>query len=687
MPIVVYRYGIASPHENADLVYDQLRLAHEYRRNLVLIERGRRHAERQVRSSFSAELQAAEQAVRVADAACEAIASGIRAVRKQDRKRSETGAQKLALAQARDNVRSAKKSLYEIRARFAPQCPDCRKAKSETMPCPHATPEGRELRNALDVVDETATALWRNAREYCGVYWGTYLLVERAHNASRAMPLYADDGVSPNDPKLPGAWDGSGSIGVQIQSSDPLSTNGAIACTDTRLQIKESPYPEEWLATANLEARPPRRPDSIVGTGRGRRPPGTVPGKKGEPDTFNPLAKRVLKRARRHGQLQMRIGSNGREPVWGIWRLDYHRPLPKGANITWATAHRRAIGPHFEWSLCVTVDVPQVDDGEAAVDERPSVAIDVGWRQIGDELRVAAWHDSEGRSGEFRLTAADIRALRAYEAIRVQRDMSQDLCRMRLKQWIDAVPNAPEWMREASKTMSSWRQPRRLVRFLQRWNAERPTRGPAEEIAYCDLEAWTASDRARWAEESHRRIWGLRRRKWRYQNFAAWLATTYSTIVMEKFDLRVVAVRRDDKVVGAQPENETARSNRQMASISELSAVICNAVRVRRSQVVAVNAVDSTSTCPACGLVADRHPEDGVVLVCDCGHHWDQDVQGSAPILLGRWIEHPGDAKILAGARKEKPAKKSDRWGRARRMGDAKKARIEAARKAVANGA
>ena len=67
---------------------------------------------------------------------------------------------------------------------------------------------------ALDLIAKRAGSLQRNARAHCGVYWGTYLLVEAAHDASREMPLY--DGVEPNDPRF-SKWNGEGRIGVQVQ--------------------------------------------------------------------------------------------------------------------------------------------------------------------------------------------------------------------------------------------------------------------------------------------------------------------------------------------------------------------------------------------------------------------------------------------------------------------------------------
>ncbi len=55
--ILVYRYGIAAPHEGADLVEAQLRAAHEYHCALARIER-QAESDDEVRSNIPPELVA-----------------------------------------------------------------------------------------------------------------------------------------------------------------------------------------------------------------------------------------------------------------------------------------------------------------------------------------------------------------------------------------------------------------------------------------------------------------------------------------------------------------------------------------------------------------------------------------------------------------------------------------------------
>jgi hypothetical protein len=764
MSILVYRYGLAAPHEAFELVEAQLRAAHEYRCALVRIERDRRAEEREARQSSSAELVAAEAQVRAIDTSCAKLAGEISAARKLARKRVETEEMRSALAAEREKLHVAKGLLFALRERQRAQCFDCRKAKSEIVPCEHAHPEGRTLRLSLDAVDLRAREKIREAYNASPAYWGTKLVVDKAMGASRAAPLYEKDGLTPHDPPFP-RWDGGGCVAVQFQGGTPVEN--VFRSDNDRICIAEPPWPEEWLAklapVAKSDVRPDAAPDAksdaapdakysdgtpgVESAARSDDAPDAKSDSDGTPGAesavattvssdpspyraqgsdFDPAdpkpqpsarrqvgqrpdgttapvarpdgtpARWVADRAARHGQLRMCVATEGRgKTLCAAWRLDYDRPLPKEARVTWACVYRRMRGPHAEWSLCLTIEVPA---RETAIEPKPgAVAIDIGWRLMPcergvkchqqrtdcQELRVAAWQDDAGKSGELRLTAQDIYALRESSRIRSDRDVAFVRCTSMVAKWARSSGDAPEWLRAEAVHMHSWRRQARLVTALRRWEEERPS-PTAEETVVRDLvSAWALADSHMWATERARDVWAHRRRRERYRVFAARMAENYGTIVLERFDLRRVAERAPTGEDVA--ENEVARSNRQLAAVSELRGSICHAVCSRNSEAVAVDATDSTRMCPSCGSVADRGQEESVRLVCECGHVWDQDREGAAPVLLRRFCERPGDAQILAGARAEaiaaeKRGKKGEKHARAKRMGKAKRARLEAAR-------
>jgi len=153
------------------------------------------------------------------------------------------------------------------------------------------------------------------------------------------------------------------------------------------------------------------------------------------------------------------------------------------------------------------------------------------------------------------------------------------------------------------------------------------------------------------------------------------LARTYGTVVLEKFDKRDVARRPKTEDEG---EARPARSNRQLAAVSELCGCIEEAGTSRGRTVVQVPCANSTRECPECGRVEDRRAAENVNISCSCGHVWDQD-DGAADTLLGRWRERPSDAKTAGSARKAKNDEQNGekRWQKAKRKGREKAARKE----------
>lgn len=180
MTVRVYQLGALAPLD-LSLVRAQMRAAHDYRNELISIERGRRAALREI--DATPEVRAAEGAVTLAPA-------------------KERPAAIRALREARKAARDARaEDLAQITLR-----------------------EG-EIRRA--------------ARELTCCYWGTYLDIEAAHNQARAAPLYGDDAVTPNDP-APIPWQRrEGQIGVQLQGG--LRTSEALAGTDTRVRLVLAP--------------------------------------------------------------------------------------------------------------------------------------------------------------------------------------------------------------------------------------------------------------------------------------------------------------------------------------------------------------------------------------------------------------------------------------------------------------
>jgi len=626
MSMLVYRYGIAAPHVNGDLVREQMRLAHRYRNVLTEIERGRRAAVRAAEAQVG-DLAAAMTAVEQARAAREAASDAITKQRARTRSRSETAEQRASLKAAREVERAAIGVFREMRRRIA-ELPD--------------------LVAERDRIGELANELRRSARKHCGVSWGSYLLVEDAAGAAFSdTPMYSSGEAT--DPRF-ARWEGGGTVGVQLQGGLPVDE--ALGGNDTQLQIT-APDPRAW---------------DRDGTRRCDR-----------------------RRFARHGELAIRVASEKGpddrrpKPVWAKWRLDMDRPLPPGALIQRCDVHVSPRGPYWEWYVTMTLKMPDgvyAREGNLCATVGGPVAVDVGWRVIGDELRVACWRDAKGNAGELRLDARTMAMLREPSQIRSERDLRFDVAKAKLKRWIDSHGDAPGWLLEVGRTLHTWRSQQRMAAVWIRWGDWLHEHGGPRD-GYDEMTSWYHRDHHEWACEARRRLRALRRRREIYRCFAADMARKYDVIVLEKFDKSQLARRQPTEAEKA--DNETARGNRTLAAVSELCSCLTLAARARCRGAFTVPAADSTRTCGACGKVESFDAEQDVAKVCGgCGAVVDQD-DNAAGVLLERYIAAPGEAKSLLGKpAAESGASASDgappdgetRWARAKRLRVEKEARI-----------
>lgn len=569
------------------------------------------------------DLVQARRALASAIAAEESIVDAVRKHRAKSRKRDEPTEMRAALLSARAARKEASATARQMR---------------------QAVKESPTAQAARDEIGERAKELAKAAYAESGVYWGQRALVDEAASDSFSdTPMY--DNSELNLPRFERAT-GDGAFGLQIMGG--LDAEKLHGCQDTRLRLR-APDPRAWN-----------------GSRSDRRRYGST------------------------AELSLRVGSVGRTPIWARWVCDMERPLPQGARVLYVTVHRVMRGPHSEWSLCLTLDVPAgayARGGGKTPTVGGAVAVDVGWRKMGDELRVCGWQAESGARGELRLTAAQLLQLHLPEEIRSERDTLFEIARDRLARVCSALAKRPAWIETA---LGQWKSQARLAALCQRW--PEGSQGAVLDAAYRDLCVWYYRDRHLWEVETSRRAQALKMRREIYRIFAADLARRYETIVVEKFDKRRIAERPKTGSSEDRTQNEIARSNRVTACTHSLIDSIGHAARARCRSAVAMPAVDTTRTCPTCGLVEDRRAAIFVRLACECGAVWDQDVDGASAVLLARWRERPGDAKIVAGARKvenrrENAEVKETRWQKARRKGAEKAARMAAARESAGNAA
>ena len=407
--MMVFEYGLLPPRTGRDAAHHQMYLAHKYRNTLIEIERGKRAAQRALLLSVPS-LANAEQAVHDADTVLMSALVVMKTSRQATRSRSDTQQARDAVASRR--TKSRRRRSIDSSARGT--SPAAQKILSLT---PNAS---RNQRTA-------ASDLRKNARAHCGVYWGTYLLVEAAIDDSIGdLPLY--DGVAPNDPKYV-RWTGEGSLGVQCQGG---MTVDALFAEGTR-------------------HRPPAKPASVLR--KQLRLETTA-----DPRT-----------GRRAGQRHLLTWCLGDSEA--AFQAIVHRDIPTNAVIKAAAIHLRRRGGREHWTLCITVDdshVRRTSFGEG------SVGVDLGWRLLQDgSIRVGAWHGEDGKYDEMAVSDHWRGGITQTEELRSVRDKALDLARGLLVSWLALAVDRPEWLSRQTSHLYQWRSATRLAALVQYWAAHR----------------------------------------------------------------------------------------------------------------------------------------------------------------------------------------------------------------------
>lgn len=636
--IRVYRYGLLPPIENAEMVRDQMRLAHHYRNTLTEIERGRRSALRACHSTVG-DIHALEKARDEAEAEHRAALDVVLRSKARTRSFSATPEMKATEKAARKRRSETRKAL-SVALRALKKVPHVVEAQSQ--------------------INDLGNSLKKSARAHCGLgdrgpyfgAWGTYLLVEAStEQAAKKTPLYLFS--KPKDPHFARLSEVT-RLRVAVQIQGGMSVAELFAQADSQLQA--APVSERaWL-------------DRSGGVGR---PAGS--GKRGAMRTM----------------LRMRVGSSGRSPVWATWPMIMHRPIPDGAVIKHAFVSVERIGPRESWYVCFTVDESSVKRRSTSGVGR--VAVPVGWRvRAGGDLRVAVIvGDGDGDAPQEVILDSDwISSHKESDRLRGVRDEKFNAARASLIAWLTAREDLPSWIEDARRTLWSWRSAGRLASLARSW---RLNRFPGDEDVFVALEAWRYKDHHLWEWETSQRTKTLLRRREHYRRLAADLSSRYGELLLADIDKRPLARRPGPT---EDYENETARANRQLAAVSELEGALRNAFLRRGGRVTKVDVssgggtsgAGGTHECHVCGYPNEFDAAVSVEQWCSgCGARWDQDVNMAKNMLKRR--ERSGDEKEAGIARNDEKGsngaeKREGRWAKAKRGKAEKALQTETARKA-----
>lgn len=565
VPTRIWTFGCRPPTEGAELARDQLKAAHRYYNKLVEIELERRRRYRAARSDLFPEILSLESEVERLAGELEAARDVIKKERQKTRTRSETPIQKLEVEALRARLKVNRDELKKLRA---------------------AVRDSEGLKTKSDAIQEWSYQAVRDARAACGVFWGTYLLVEKAADAMRRSKV---------DPRFH-RFDGGGRIGVHLNNG--ISMDELFGCENGSIRLEH--VDKQRFFKLHLRA----------GSNTDKR----------------------------------------RSPIFITFPVLLHRQPPANARLkdAWVVVRRQGLNLVYELQLVLESPdfVPtRKGTGVVALDIGWRWLSEVGEVRVG-YLVDEHFESRELRISKRDIDSFDlVDRLRGYgdrHFNHAREAVIETLGPMKLI----AVPN---WLQEACDHIEQWRSRRRLVRLAQtmrenfndeklkfiwlQWKAERLAAGfdlfaPKAEIdtwllsrrsdmgsgldrltVYLDL--WRRKDAHLYQWERNAHMTTIRRRRDLYRNWAARLAGQYETVVMARVNLAKIA--RLGPVESDTTSASPSGGARFLAAPGELRAAILHAFGEDRVE----DFEDPTlsTRCHVCGEVDKKVTSDGPVLV------------------------------------------------------------------------
>ena len=575
---IVAEYGLIQLTENADIVNETIRKSNGLYNSLAdIVQAGRRRlkrAEQKIPALAECHIKIDEIDTRI---------NALFAQKRQSRSHSAP-----TVAPTKQEIAAAK---AERKAAYA-ELDATRKLFSDQL-----QPISDELYNEYGIGERGGKYMWRaqRAMKEHDVYWGTYLKIFasiRQACKAKTQPFMKDGRPRKITPwverpkKRTGRRLEDGLVAVHIQNR-VLRTEGLFG-TDPFIRIDPLPA-----------------------------------------NAFDPSVPRCQRKKLQRTMLHLRVGSDGRKPIWATWPLFMHRPLPPGAKVLWAVVTRTLREQRFryEWKLQLTLEVndtPPKLTGE-------SVAINLGWRRMhgepllgkipqvpqgptqDGELRAATWADTAGETGEVRLGASFRGRIRKSWGLRSIRDMTMDELRAQLVAL--GVP------------CQKWKSPARFYRLLR----DEIDRGASPQYApqvTALLRPWVYHDKHLYWYERGCREGALNYRRDVYRRFAIFCAKRYKAIVVETYDIRDISENADmPKGPGVQ----------RVESAPSVTRQILRSTGARLGCTIIEGDSDlATQKCYLCGCEEPWNAAARVKHTCvACQNEWDQD-QNNALNMLAR---------------------------------------------------
>ena len=342
-------------------------------------------------------------------------------------------------------------------------------------------------------------------------------------------------------------------------------------------------------------------------------------------------ALRCERRQRSRTRARIRIGSEGRKPVWIELLVTLHRPVPAGGIIKSADVVRRKVGTHWRYSLCLTILVPEAE-GPVRPGGEGVAAVDIGWRQTGSGVRVAAIVGSDGRRTEVKVDPRVVARIERSEELSSVRDTRYREVRTDLSDWLKAH-DVPDWLTERTRTISHWgdASQARLAAVVLQW---RESRFDGDGEIYTRLETWRRWDKRLYDRQAFLRLRAHRLRREQYRVLASQLVHDYGTVVVE--DMRLPdMLQSEDPELPPDAKAHASRHTAKAAAPGELRLALRQCARHRGGEVVEVPAAYTTVVHNPCGqAVVGVDFAASIMVWCPrCALWFDQDFNASENLL------------------------------------------------------
>jgi transposase len=316
------------------------------------------------------------------------------------------------------------------------------------------------------------------------------------------------------------------------------------------------------------------------------------------------------------------------------WPIILHRSLPDDYLIKYIHVQRKRVGDCFEWTCSITVDTPEVLKTMLAHPSISVCGIDLGFRQIKNDLRIATLADSSGGLRYYTIGKDWLDSMNYVEAIQSDLSETANSVWAQLRLILTELLEYPEPLRERITGMlkAGAKIPIRAMRAMHWTLSNEPSLIPD---ALALLDGWQKRIKRRTKEMYDLRNKLINRRKNIYRNIACEIARDYSLVRIANLRLKDIAkVKRSD---GSDTKlTDIARNNRNRASLAELTLYIQQACIKNGVAVEKIDTTYMTRTCSQCGHMNPADTGD-LQLSCEgCGALYDQDDNAAKNYLNGK---------------------------------------------------